>query len=101
MAVDSHRWVTVKPLLFNEPKSGEVIAIPPGEPCTLLESVDDARRRGLLPDEMAVWAAKTNVQRGYSLAWLRGLVRGVAHDDVAPRSWQAAQGTQARGKGEK
>ncbi len=85
MSNETCRWVTVRPLLFNDTERGGVVPIPAGEPCNLLESVDDARRRGLLPDESAVWAAKTNVQRGYCLVWLRGLVRGVAADDIVPR----------------
>lgn len=79
------RWMTVKPLLFNDPGCGEVVVIPAGEPSNLIDSVDDARRRGLLPDEQAVWAAKTNVQRGYCLVWLRGLLRGVAPEDIVLR----------------
>ena len=85
MSSENCRWVTVRPLLFNDTVHGEVVSIPAGEPCTLLDSVEETRRRGLLPDEFAVWAAKTNVQRGYCLVWLRGLVRGVAADDIVPR----------------
>ena len=85
MSNETCRWVTARPLLFNDPGRGEVVSLPAGEPCSLLDSVEDARRRGLLPDEAAVWAAKTNQQRGYCLIWLRGLVRGVAADDIVPR----------------
>lgn len=84
MSHEARRWVTAKPLLFNDPISGETVTIPVGEPCDLIESADDARRRGLLADEQAVWAAKTNVQRGYCLVWLRGMLRGVAPEDIAP-----------------
>jgi hypothetical protein len=87
------RWITVKPLLFNDPERGEVVVIPAGEICNLIDSVDDARRRGLLTDEQAVWAAKTNVQRGYCLVWLRGLLRGVAPEDIAPRNRQQPPAT--------
>ena len=82
MNSENCRWVTVRPLLFNDTERGEVVSIPAGEPCSLLDSVEEARRRGLLSDESDVWAAKTNVQRGYCLVWLRGLVRGVAADDI-------------------
>ena len=85
MSNETCRWVTVRPLLFNDPERGEVVSIPAGEPCSLIDSAEDARRRGLLPDESAVWAAKTNVQRGYCLIWLHGLVRGVAAEDIVLR----------------
>jgi len=80
-----YRWVTVKPLIFNDPLTGAVEMIAAGEPCSLIESVDEARRRGLLPDKMAVWAAETNLKRGYCLVLLRGVLRGVDRDDIAPR----------------
>lgn len=80
-----YRWVTVKPLIFNNPAVGEVETIPAGEPCSLIESVDEAKRRGLLPNKLAVWAAETNLKRGYCLVLLRGMLRGVEPDDVAPR----------------
>jgi len=85
MSNETCRWVTARPLLFNDPGRGEVVSLPAGEPCSLLDSVEDARRRGLLTDEAAVWAAKTNLQRGYCLVWMRGLVRGVAAEDIVPR----------------
>jgi hypothetical protein len=78
-------WVTVKPLIFNNPAVGQVETIPAGEPCDLIKSVDEAKRRGLLPDKLAVWAAETNHKRGYSLVLLRGVLRGVERDDITPR----------------
>ncbi len=79
------RWVTVKSLIFNNPASGQVETIPAGEPCSLVESVEEAKRRGLLQDQTAIWAAETNLKRGYCLVLLRGMVRGVDRDDIAPR----------------
>ena len=78
-------WMTVKPLIFNNPATGQVETIPAGEPCKLVESVDEAKRSGLLQDPMAIWAAETNLKRGYSLVLLRGMLRGVDCDDIAPR----------------
>jgi hypothetical protein len=78
-------WVTAKPLLFNDPDTGVVFEIPATEPCLLLDSVEDAKQRGLLKDEQEVWAAKVNVQRGYCLVLLKGKVRGVSPDDVLLR----------------
>ena len=59
MSNETCRWVTARPLLFNDPGRGEVVSLPAGEPCSLLDSLEDARRRGLLPDESAVWAEPT------------------------------------------
>jgi hypothetical protein len=70
-------WVTIQPLLFNDVKRGEVFEIPTGEPCLLIESVAEASNRGLLTGEQEVWAAKVNLQRGYSLVYIRGQVRGL------------------------
>ncbi len=80
-----YRWVTVKSLIFNNPASGQVETIPVGEPCNLVESVEEAKMRGLLKDQMAVRAAETNLKRGYCLVLLRGILRGVDRDDIAPR----------------
>ena len=70
-------WVTTQPLLFNDVESGKVFEIPAGEQCLLVESVEDARHRGLLKGEQEIWAAKVNLQRGYSLVFIRGMVRGL------------------------
>jgi len=79
------RWVTVVPLLFNDPGKGEVFEIPEGEFCTLFHSVEEAVKRGAIRanDEMTVWAAKTNLKRGYVLVQLRGMLRGVEARDIA------------------
>jgi len=74
-------WITIKPLLFNDAESGKVFEIPVGEPCLLVESVEDAKRRGLLTGEQEIWAAKVNLQRGYSLVFIRGKVRGLMPQD--------------------
>lgn len=79
------RWVTVKPLLFNNPNIGAVFEIPAGEPCLLLESPEEARKLGFITSDQEMWAAKTNIQRGYCLVWLRGMVRGIAKDDISRR----------------
>jgi len=42
------RWVTVVPLLFNDPGKGEVFEIPEGEFCTLFHSVEEAVKRGAI-----------------------------------------------------
>lgn len=78
-------WLTTKPLLFNNPETGLVFEIPPAELCLLLESVEDAKARGLLKDEQEAWAAKINVQRGYCLVFLKGKIRGVSADDIRRR----------------
>ncbi len=83
MSHSGDRRVTTRPLLFNDPVKGEVFEIPAGEPCVVFDSVEQAKQRGLLPDEQSLWAARTNVQRGYRLAWLRGLLRGVAEADLS------------------
>jgi hypothetical protein len=78
-------WVTAKTLLFNDADTGLVFEIPCAEPCILLDSVEDAKQRGLLKDDQEVWAAKVNVQRGYCLILLKGKVRGVSPEDVIRR----------------
>lgn len=70
-------WVTVQPLLFNDVERGKVFEIPAGEPCLPVESVDEARRLGLLSGDQELWAAKTNLQRGYTLVFIRGKLRGL------------------------
>lgn len=86
-ALASCGWVTVKPLLFNDPVQGVVFEVATGEPCVLLESVIEAKRRGFLSDsdKQAIWAATTNLQRGYCLVWLRGVLRGVSAEDIERR----------------
>lgn len=74
-------WVTVQPLLFNDAESGKVFEIPAGEPCLPVESVEEARRRGLVSGEQELWAAKINLQRGYTLVFVRGKLRGLMSND--------------------
>jgi hypothetical protein len=78
-------WVTAKPLLFNDADTGLVFEIPAAESCLLLDSVEDAKQRGLLKDDQEVWAAKVNIQRGYCLVLLKGKVRGVSLEDLIRR----------------
>lgn len=73
----SSSWVTTQPLLFNDVKTGKVFEIPAGEPCLPIESIEDARRRGLLSGGEDVWAAEVNLKHGYSLVFIRGMLRGV------------------------
>jgi hypothetical protein len=76
---------TARPLHFNDPVKGEVYAMPAGESCILFESAEDACRKGYLDskNEAAMWSARTNIQRGYCLVWLRGKLRGVMKSDLA------------------
>ena len=76
--------VTMRPLLFNDPEKGEVFEVPAGEPCIVFDSIEQAKQHGLLPDEQSLWAARTNLQRGYRLVRLRGQLRGVAESDIGP-----------------
>lgn len=80
----NYRWKTRVPLLFNDPGKGEVFEIPAGEPCQLVSSVEEALARNIISqkDEMAVWAARTNLKRGYVLVLMRGVLRGVEADDI-------------------
>ena len=40
MSNETCRWVTARPLLFNDPERGKVVSIPAGEPCSLLDSLE-------------------------------------------------------------
>ena len=83
--MDRKARITTKPLVFNYPEKGQAFTIPPGQPCVEVDSIKEARARGYLPDEQAVWAAKTNLRRGYHLVWLQGKLRGVAESDIKAR----------------
>lgn len=75
----SGRRRTSRSLVFNDPLKGEEFVVPAGEPYVLVKSLKDAIAWGYLndKDEAAVWAARTNLQRGYELIWIRGALRGV------------------------
>ena len=78
-ATISGRRRTSRPLVFNDPLKGEEFVVRSGEPYVLVKSLKDAVAWGYLndKDEAAVWAARTNLQRGYELIWIRGALRGV------------------------
>jgi len=78
--------VTVRPLIFSNPATGQVETIASGEPCNLVGSIEEAKRSGLLQDPMAIWDAETNLKRGNCVVLLRGVLRGVERDDIAPRT---------------
>lgn len=75
---------TVRPLLFNDPEKGSVYEIPAGTHCVLVKDVDEACKQGYLDrrNEGAMWAAKTNLHRGFCLLWLNGVLRGVSKEDI-------------------
>jgi len=79
LATLSGRRRTRGALVFNDPAKGEEFVVPAGEPYVLVKSLKDAVAWGYLNDrdEAAVWAARTNLQRGYELIWIRGALRGV------------------------
>lgn len=74
-----------KPLIFNDPLTGKEFKIPAGEPCFQVGSLKEASAGGYLneKDEAAMWAARTNLQRGYVLLWIRGALRGVSPESLA------------------
>lgn len=74
-----------KPLIFNDPLTGKEFEIPAGEPCFQVGSLKEASAAGYLneKDEAAMWAARTNLQRGYVLLWIRGALRGVPPESLA------------------
>lgn len=75
---------TLRPLLFNDPNGGRVFEVPAGTACTLLESIDHACNHGYLDrkNESDIWAARANLQRGFSLVWLKGALRGIPKEFV-------------------
>lgn len=88
MSSSSGRRRSGKPLIFNDPLTGKEFEIPAGEPCVLVESLKEASAAGYLneKDDAAMWAARTNLQRGYALLWIRGTLRGVPPGCLAPES---------------
>lgn len=84
-------WVTAKELLFNDPRTGKLLIIPIGERCVPIESLREGIGNGFIDrnDEMAIWAARTNLKHNYKLVLLRNMVRGVPEGDfvyVDPRN---------------
>lgn len=77
-----------KPLIFNDPVTGKEFEIPAGETVIMVSSLKDASAAGYLneKDEAAMWAARTNLQRGYVLLWIRGALRGVHPESLEPAS---------------
>lgn len=96
----SGRRRTSRPLIFNDPAKGKEFEIPAGEPYVLVKSLKDAVAWGYLndKDDAAMWAARTNLQRGYVLIWIRGALRGV---QVEALEQALADGDSAEGSGGK
>lgn len=72
----------MRPLFFNDPEKGRTFELPSGEPCVEVDSIEEARKLGYLSDEQSAWAAKINLQRGYRLVWLKGMLRGVSESAI-------------------
>jgi hypothetical protein len=78
----THR--TTVDLIFNEPATGTVRTVPAGTPCRRFASPSSAMMAGINLDYMGEWAANKNIDRGYSLIWLEGMLRGVHFSDIEP-----------------
>lgn len=74
------RYKTITDLIFNDPVQGKEFLIPAGESCMAFTSIQEACDHGYLDkkNEQEMWAARTNIQRGYVLVVLKGKLRGVA-----------------------
>ncbi|MBI4740860.1 MAG: hypothetical protein HY777_04745 [Betaproteobacteria bacterium] len=71
----THR--TTGDLTFNDPATGREKVIPSGTLCRLVAYQEIAEL-----DFENQWAAKRNLQHGYCLIWLDGMLRGVAFKDA-------------------
>ncbi len=78
----THR--TTVDLIFNDPETGTVRTIPGGTPCRRFSGTTGAMLAGVKLDYMGEWAANKNIERGYSLIWLEGMLRGVHFSDIEP-----------------
>jgi hypothetical protein len=78
----THR--TAVDLIFNDPETGIVRTIPAGTHCRRFSSPSSAMLAGVPLDYEGQWAAKKNIERGYSLIWLDGMLRGVHFSDIEP-----------------
>jgi hypothetical protein len=80
----SARKVTTRSLLFYDPEKGAEFNVPAGESCILVKTYDEACDFGLVDrsDKQSEWVIKTNLQRGYSVVWLRNKLRGVSQNDI-------------------
>ena len=78
----THR--TTVDLIFNDPETGTVRTIPGGTPCRRFSGTTGAMLSGVKLDYMGQWAANKNVERGYGLIWIDGMLRGVHFSDVEP-----------------
>lgn len=80
--IQTHR--TTCDLIFNDPETGTVRTIPAGTHCRRFASPTSALMAGVHLDYMGEWAANKNIERGYSLIWLDGMLRGVHFSDIEP-----------------
>lgn len=80
--MSQYRRITARPLLFNDPKSAQLLEIEEGEPCLVVPSLKEAKDRGFVSNQFEEWAVETNLKRGYVLVLLRGVLRGVASEDI-------------------
>ena len=76
---------TTRELIFHDPATGTTRVIPPGTPCRQFMSPSSFALAGIPSSYEQKWAATRNLQGGYSLVWLDGMVRGVSFSDVAPQ----------------
>jgi hypothetical protein len=76
--------ITTVGLIFNDPATGTVRTIPAGTPCRRLASPSSALMAGVKLDFAESWAANKNIERGYCLIWLDGMLRGVHFSDIEP-----------------
>jgi len=73
---------TTVDLIFNDPAAGKIRTIPAGTPCRRFSSPNSALLAGVPLDFNGNWAANKNIERGYSLIWIEGALRGVHFSDV-------------------
>jgi hypothetical protein len=82
-AIESTHRTTVD-LIFNDPEAGTVRTLPAGTLCRRFSSPTSALMAGVPLDFAGNWAAAKNIERGYSLIWLEGMLRGVHFSDIEP-----------------
>ncbi len=76
----THRTTT--PLIFHDPETGKEKTIATGTPCRQFFNPQSAQIAGVRFSYDQSWAATRNLQNGYALVWLDGMLRGVSFDDV-------------------
>lgn len=80
--------ITTRELIFNDPATGKSQHIPAGTPCRQFADPKSAEREGALSGYEENWGATRNLQSGYSLIWIAGMVRGVGRHDFELRTDQ-------------